>query len=112
LVVRDDERRWVSLADGDRVATRVAAVASGADETAADGVLRAPMPGRVVEVAVAEGDPVVRGTLLVKLEAMKMEHRVLAEIDGTVARLAVAPGAQVAAGDTLVVVEASPADAA
>jgi 3-methylcrotonyl-CoA carboxylase alpha subunit len=112
LVVRDGERRWVSLAEGDRVLTRVAAVASGADETAADGTLRAPMPGRVVEVAVAEGDPVVRGTLLVKLEAMKMEHRVLAEIDGTVTRLAVTAGAQVAEGAELVVVEAPADDAA
>jgi 3-methylcrotonyl-CoA carboxylase alpha subunit len=108
LVVRDGERRWLSLADGDRLVTRVAAVASGADETA-DGILRAPMPGRVVEVAVAEGEPVVRGALLLKLEAMKMEHRVLAEVDGTVARLAVAPGAQVAEGAELVVI-AAPTD--
>ncbi|MFP4360520.1 MAG: acetyl/propionyl/methylcrotonyl-CoA carboxylase subunit alpha [Alphaproteobacteria bacterium] len=112
LVVRDGERRWLALAEGDRVVTRVAAVASGADESAADGTLRAPMPGRVTEVAVAEGDPVVRGTLLLKLEAMKMEHRVLAEIDGTVARIAVAPGAQVAEGEELVVIQAPAAGAA
>jgi biotin carboxyl carrier protein len=43
---------------------------------------------------------------------MKMEHRVLAEIDGTVTRLAVTAGAQVAEGAELVVVEAPADDAA
>jgi acetyl/propionyl-CoA carboxylase alpha subunit len=105
LVVRDGDVRWLGLAAGDVRLRRVAAVASGADETAADGALRAPMPGRVIEVAVTLGERVARGALLLKLEAMKMEHRVLAERDGRVADLPVTVGDQVAAGALLVVVE-------
>lgn len=55
---------------------------------------RAPMPGSVVAVHVADGDPVLAGTPLVSIEAMKMEHPVLAPHDGTV-RLLVAAGDQV-----------------
>ncbi len=104
-VVRDGDTRWVATAEGDVRLVRVAAVASGADEGAAEGVARAPMPGRIVELAVAAGDRVDKGALLVKLEAMKMEHRVTAEIAGRVRAVAVAVGAQVAAGDPLVDVE-------
>ena len=105
IVVRDGDKRWVAAAEGDVLLVRVPAVASGADESAAEGVARAPMPGRIVAVAVATGDKVEKGALLVKLEAMKMEHRVTAEIDGRVRDVAVAVGMQVAAGDRLVELE-------
>ena len=62
----------------------------------ADGVMRSPMPGRIVSVSVAAGDRVFRGTPLLALEAMKMEHALLAPFDGTVAELTVAQGDQVA----------------
>ncbi|WP_372983559.1 biotin carboxylase N-terminal domain-containing protein [Microbacterium sp.] len=55
---------------------------------------RAPMPGSVVAVHVRDGDVVTAGTPLVSIEAMKMEHPVLAPQDGTV-RLLVAVGDQV-----------------
>ncbi|BDZ38355.1 hypothetical protein GCM10025863_09690 [Microbacterium suwonense] len=55
---------------------------------------RAPMPGSVVAVHVAEGDTVREGEPLVSIEAMKMEHPVLAPHDGTV-HLLVALGDQV-----------------
>lgn len=55
---------------------------------------RAPMPGSVVAVHVTDGSPVVAGTPLVSIEAMKMEHQVLAPHDGTV-QLLVAVGDQV-----------------
>ena len=72
---------------------------------AVQGGLIAPMPGAVVSVAVTEGDEVARGTLLLVLEAMKMEHRILAPADGVVAELRVHKGAQVDAGDVLVVID-------
>ncbi|NLP86073.1 ATP-grasp domain-containing protein [Microbacterium sp. CFH 90308] len=56
--------------------------------------LRAPMPGAVVAVHVADGDRVAAGDRVVTIEAMKMEHPVLAPHDGVV-RVDVAPGAQV-----------------
>lgn len=55
---------------------------------------RAPMPGSVVAVHVADGDRVTAGDPLVSIEAMKMEHPVLAPHDGTV-HLLVAVGDQV-----------------
>ena len=66
----------------------------------------APMPGGVVRVAVAPGDEVTAGQLLVVLEAMKMEHAVHADGAGTVTAVHVAVGEQVETGRLLVVVEA------
>ena len=66
------------------------------------GALTAPMPGRVVEVPVAEGAEVSRGALLVLLEAMKMEHAIVAPADGRVAQLHVAAGDLVEEGVQLV----------
>ena len=69
------------------------------------GATRAPMPGAVVTVAVAEGDQVTKGDLLVALEAKKMEHRITAPVDGTVTEVAVSEGDQVDGDAMLVVVE-------
>jgi propionyl-CoA carboxylase alpha chain len=69
------------------------------------GATRAPMPGAVVDIAVEVGSVVEAGALLVTVEAMKMEHRVVAEIPGTVSEVAVAPGDSVTASQLLVVVE-------
>jgi len=77
----------------------------------AAGSLIAPMPGSVVRVAVAQGDTVEAGQLLIVLEAMKMEHPVTAPTSGTVTSLAVTAGQQVDGGQVLAVVEpASEAD--
>ncbi|WP_350224137.1 biotin carboxylase N-terminal domain-containing protein [Microbacterium sp. lyk4-40-TSB-66] len=62
---------------------------------AVDPDLIAPLPGTVVAVHVADGDAVSAGTRLVTIEAMKMEHTVMAPHAGTV-RLRTAAGAQVA----------------
>jgi propionyl-CoA carboxylase alpha chain len=71
-----------------------------------EGSALAPMPGGVVRVAVAVGDAVRSGQLLVVLEAMKMEHAVHATTAGTVTELGVAEGDQVETGRVLVVVDA------
>ena len=69
------------------------------------GSLRSPMPGTVVRVEVEPGAEVTAGTVLVALEAMKMEHMVRAPHDGRVATVHVAVGDQVAAGAVLVALE-------
>ncbi|UOE25804.1 biotin carboxylase N-terminal domain-containing protein [Agromyces soli] len=71
---------------------------------AADPVLRAPMPGTVTAVLVHDGDAVETGAAILAIEAMKMEHRVVAPFAG-VARLAVAVGAQVSREQAVATVE-------
>lgn len=66
--------------------------------------LRAPMPGLLKTVHVAEGDVVESGAPLMTLEAMKMETTILAEADGNIAEVHVVAGTQVEAGDLLITV--------
>ena len=75
-------------------------------EEAGAGAVVAPMHGRIAALAVAPGDRVTKGDLLFVLEAMKMEHSVLAKAEGTVAAVHISPGCQVAQG--AVVVELAP----
>jgi 3-methylcrotonyl-CoA carboxylase alpha subunit len=73
-----------------------------------DGEIEAPMPGRVTAVEVEKGEKVAKGQRLLTLEAMKMEHALVAPFDGTVAELSAASGAQVTEGQLLVRVEPEP----
>ena len=68
--------------------------------------LLAPMPGRVIAVRAAEGASVLAHQAVVVIEAMKMEHAVVAPLAGTVTRVAVAEGQQVQRGDLLAEVSA------
>jgi biotin carboxyl carrier protein len=75
--------------------------------TKTDGVgaeVRAIIPGRVVAVSVAPGDPVSAGQQLLVVEAMKMQNEVRTPVAGTVERLAVAEGQTIELGDLLVVI--------
>jgi biotin carboxyl carrier protein len=67
----------------------------------ADGAIRAPMPGRILAVLVAQGAVVTKGQALVTVEAMKMEHTLTAPFAGTVADLAHKVGDQVSEGAVL-----------
>ena len=90
-----DEGRTIRLRPLDRrqrMQRRLSARDTGAAATEPEG--RAPMPGSVVAVHVTDGDTVSAGEALVSIEAMKMEHPVLAPHDG-VAHLLVAVGDQV-----------------
>jgi propionyl-CoA carboxylase alpha chain len=73
-------------------------------EQIAPGTLLAPMPGSVIRVAVSEGDTVERGQPMLWLEAMKMEHQILAPAAGVVATLHAEVGNQVETGAVLAVV--------
>ncbi|MFE7136747.1 biotin carboxylase N-terminal domain-containing protein [Streptomyces sp. NPDC057644] len=77
----------------------------------APGSLLAPMPGTVVRLAegLAAGVAVEAGQPLIWLEAMKMEHRILAPASGTLTALHAAPGHQVEVGALLAVVQEDPA---
>lgn len=69
------------------------------------GEVKAYMPGRVVEILVAEGDEVEKGQGVIVLEAMKMKNEIAAERSGRVVRILVEPGKAVEGGDPLFVVE-------
>ena len=74
----------------------------------AAGSLLAPLPGAVTRVHVEIGQRVTAGELLLTLEAMKLEHPVLAPTDGVVAELPVPAGGQVDTGAVLAVIDNSP----
>ncbi len=63
--------------------------------------ITAPMAATVVEVAVAPGQAIERGALLVVVEAMKMEHEIRAEADASVVDVLASAGEVVEAGDLL-----------
>ncbi|RFA15227.1 acetyl-/propionyl-CoA carboxylase subunit alpha [Subtercola boreus] len=63
--------------------------------------VKAPMQATIVKVAVAEGDRVVKGDLILVLEAMKMEQPIQAHKDGTVTSIDAAVGATVSSGHRL-----------
>lgn len=70
------------------------------DEQGGDAELVSPMPGSVVAIGVADGDQVDAGSVVVTVEAMKMEHALSAPVDGTV-ELLVTVGDQVKVGQPL-----------
>lgn len=65
----------------------------------------APMQSTIVTIDVSEGDSVRRGQRIAVLEAMKMEHLVVAGTDGVIRRVEAAPGDTVLAGQPLFFVE-------
>jgi 3-methylcrotonyl-CoA carboxylase alpha subunit len=69
------------------------------------GLVRAPMHGKVLAVLVEQGARVTRGQRLAIVEAMKMEHTLVAPIDGVVAEIAVSADAQVAEGASIMTIE-------
>jgi 3-methylcrotonyl-CoA carboxylase alpha subunit len=82
--------------------------AVGGDAAAGDGAVLAPMPGRIIAVSVARGEKVIKGQKLVTLEAMKMEHGLVAAFDGVVEDLPFDQGAQVQEGTLLVRIAPEP----
>jgi 3-methylcrotonyl-CoA carboxylase alpha subunit len=79
------------------------AAAEGAE--LADGRVLSPMPGQIIAVHVKAGDVVTTDQPILVMEAMKMEHTIVAPKDGTVARLNVRVGDRIEEGGELVVVE-------
>lgn len=119
LSVQLDERRWrlqlqrdgdqlyLFASDGQHRFTLHDPVGESEQASADAGSLLAPMPGRIVATLVAAGTQVKRGTPLVVLEAMKMEHTLQAPADGTVKGYRAKAGDQVGDGAVLVDFEAA-----
>ncbi|MBT8493489.1 MAG: 3-methylcrotonyl-CoA carboxylase, partial [Deltaproteobacteria bacterium] len=105
-VIRSGDRRFVTSLEGPVDARILPRFPEPSSETE-PGSLSAPMPGKVVKLLVAVDDEVEEGQPVAVLEAMKMEHRMVADQDGTVTSIAVAVGDQLEAGQLLLVIEAA-----
>jgi acetyl-CoA/propionyl-CoA carboxylase biotin carboxyl carrier protein len=107
-VARQGKLRWLA-AGGDtwRVIEQPTIAATGrARNRDAGGRVLSPMPGTVVSVLVEVGESVVAGQSLVVVEAMKMEHTLVAPSDGSVMLVAARVGSTVAMDQLLVEIEA------
>jgi biotin carboxyl carrier protein len=101
LGVIADGQRFFANVESERMRIRAANKPAGGGE----GIVKSPMPGRVVRVAVKEGDEVEAGSPVAVVEAMKMENELAAPRAGKVVKVHVAPGATVEGGATLVEIE-------
>lgn len=81
----------------------------GTGDDTEGGGLRAPMPGKVIAHLAPIGTPVEKGTPLLVMEAMKMEHTIAAPRNGTVKAYHYSPGDQVQDGAELLDFEGTPA---
>ena len=68
-------------------------------------IIKAPLPGRVIEVNITVGDAIDEEALICTIEAMKMENPILCPVKGLVTELAVSPGQLVRTGEKIAVIE-------
>lgn len=66
------------------------------------GLIKAPLPGTILEMKVKEGDAVKQGDILLIMEAMKMENNIKADHEGKITSIKVKQGDSVLEGDVLV----------
>jgi biotin carboxyl carrier protein len=107
--VYPDEQKWQVLLHGrlyqadveDEREKRLREAASGSVAEGGEFHLKAPMPGLVVAIPVAEGQAVKKGQVLLILESMKMQNELKAPRDGTVSRIRVKAGETVEQKQTL-----------
>lgn len=95
MTVRVEDERWRRLRQ-----------AKGLDTAGGDLALKAPIPGLVVKVLIADGEQVHTGQSLVILEAMKMENDLRAPRAATVGHVKVKPGDRVEQGQVLLTLQA------
>jgi 3-methylcrotonyl-CoA carboxylase alpha subunit len=101
-VVRHGDDLHVFAEGRHRVLTLVDVIAHAGEHDGGDAGLTAPMPGKVIAVNVARGSRVTKGAALLVMEAMKMEHAIVAPSDGVVDDILYDVGDQVTEGAALV----------
>ena len=111
---RNHTARWLiardvlhlALPEADFAFRDVTYAPPAADDAAGAGEIRAPMNGKIVAVQAHAGDRVEKGQRIVVLEAMKMQHELVAQTSGVLRQLSVKAGDQVATRQVLAVVSA------
>ena len=76
-----------------------------AQDAAGGGTITAPMHGQLLSIDVASGEAVQKGQRIAVLEAMKMQHEIIAPGDGCVVEVAASAGKQIGAGDVIMMLE-------
>lgn len=84
---------------------RLRGAAGGGVSTSGEFIMKAPMPGLIVKVAVNEGDQIKKGQVLVILESMKMQNELKSPRDGKVSRIQVKAGDSVEQRQSMISVE-------
>ena len=79
-------------------------IVGGADMTAGEGEIRAPMPGLIIKVEVEEGQEINPGDPLLIMEAMKMENEIRSPIPGKVQKISISNHAKVEKDDLLITI--------
>jgi 3-methylcrotonyl-CoA carboxylase alpha subunit len=95
-VLRGGRQTQIALADFD---------SGDADHSGGDGVVRAPMHGKLLALLVEKGETVTKGHRLAVIEAMKMEHALTAPSDGVVGEIVAEVGNQLAEGARILTIE-------
>ena len=95
---RSGDTRWIHL---DGRAHEVTLFEKGSSSSADEGGMKAPMPGTVLEVLAKVGQRVLEGQHLMTLEAMKMEHKVVAPKAGEITKINYSEGERVDMGSPL-----------
>ena len=95
LVAAQGDVTWLHLDGATHAVHELPPVRLHAGAGASDGEVRSPMPGTVIAVRVADGETVEEGQVLLVVEAMKMEHSLVAPVAGAVTDLLARTGDQV-----------------
>lgn len=111
-IVEEREDHWEVLLKGelymvnvqDERAYRLSKARGTAAAVTGEAPVKSPMPGVIIAVPVAVGEPVKKGDKVIILESMKMENELRSPRDGVVIRVAVAAGASVEKDQLLLVV--------
>jgi biotin carboxyl carrier protein len=112
VAAAEDQEEWQVLLHGelssvlveDEREKRLRQAAGGVAASGGEFQLKAPMPGLIVAVPVAEGQVVKKGDILVILESMKMQNELKCPRDGTISRVKVKTGEGVEQGQALLTI--------
>ncbi len=112
VVFHHQDERTVHIAQATRsyCLTDVSGGEPDAAQIAGSGQITAPMHGQLLEICVSTGEQVARGDKLAVLEAMKMQHEIVADVDGVVAEVHASAKQQIGADDLIVQIEITPAE--